>query len=181
VSLCNKTLRVAIIAAAICLQACAGGHSDTSLDVIGVDGGTPEVHAHWGYTSGKVDVDIDVTTVESPACATTARLVIDKALSSAETYRLHETDCKTLRITREGDFVLFDAPTGNDWTAQDLDVDTDHERITLGPLHDEVSKVTYEFTLVAPECPDDHDCDCPRLDRKANREVRSLDLGRRCD
>src|SRR3954453_5920413 len=95
VSLCNKTLRVAIIAAAICLQACAGGHSDTSLDVIGVDGGTPEVHAHWGYTSGKVDVDIDVTTVESPACATTARLVIDKALSSAETYRLHETDCKT--------------------------------------------------------------------------------------
>jgi hypothetical protein len=162
------------------VAACGDARVDASLDVDDVDGGATEIRGHWQYESGEVDVDIDVVTAEGSACATVARLVVDKALATRDIYHLH-AECSTLRLSEAGDLVLFDAPTGHDWTHEAIEVDSDREQIALGPWQDETSGDTYRFVLSAPECADDDDCNCPRLTRTKNRETAQLDLGRRCD
>jgi hypothetical protein len=119
-----------------------------------------------------------VTTETSEQCVTNARLVVDKATASPAVYTLGETACSVLRLTGTGDIVLYDSPTGHDWSTEALRVDTEAELIELGPWTAEAG-ITYRFVLSAPECQDG--CDCPALRRRADGEDLILPLGQRCD
>ena len=92
-----------------------------------------------------------------------------------------ETDCTALQLGEDGDLVLHGDPTGHDWAREALDVDTGREQIRLGPWHDAERALTYRFTLSAPECPDDDECECPKLERSAGGALSTLDFERRCD
>jgi len=96
-------------------------------------------------------------------------------------YRLEPTDCAELRLGPDGDLVLLDSPTGHDWSAEAIDVDSDRELIRLGPWHDPARELSYRFALGAPACSDDSACECPRLERRAGDELSALALARRCD
>jgi hypothetical protein len=177
----------ALICALLALACgCGDATTSSSLEATGADGGAADapqrMAAAWRYRSAEVDVDIDlVTSLGAGACVTTAELRVDEAIAGTERYHLPETDCSTLRLTAAGDLVLYDAPTGHDWASEAIDVDTNRERIRLGPWYDEQAELTYRFTLAAPECQDDSDCDCPELVRSAGTETLRLALGRRCD
>jgi hypothetical protein len=174
-------------AAWACLLLCACGDARTSSTLeldrpANMDAAPLRALAQWRYRSPQVDVDIDLRTVDgADGCLTSAELRIDEAIAGTDHYQLPETDCEVLRLTDAGDLVLYAAPTGHDWAHEPLDVDLDRELIRLGPWHDPEADSTYRFTLAAPECEDDSDCECPVLERRSGDERLALDLGRRCD
>jgi hypothetical protein len=143
------------------------------------DGDLVRVTADWNYWSSEVDVDLTLET-EYPegGCVTTARLWVNKATETADTYRLDPTDCSVLSLTEGGDIVLHESPTGHDWSTEELFVDTDRERLELGPWTSP-DGVSYRFSLESPPC--SNDCECPELTRRAGAQASSLDLGRTCD
>jgi hypothetical protein len=162
---------------------CADARTSSSFERSAADaGGALQLRAAWTYRSAEVDVDIELVTVEAEdSCSTTARLRVDEALAGSDVYRLPPTACAELRLGRDGDLVLLDSPTGHDWSAEALDVDTERELIRLGPWHDEARQISYRFALAAPPCSDDSDCECPRIERRAGDAVSSLALAPRCD
>jgi hypothetical protein len=182
-------------ATAVCLSWCAlaSGCADArtsssferSFEQADAGAGSPlQLRATWTYRSPEVDVDIELVTIvsESPeACSTTARLRVDEALAGSDVYRLPPTDCAELRLGSDGDLVLLDSPTGHDWSAEAIDVDSDRELIRLGPWHDPARQLSYRFALGARACSDDSACECPRLERRAGDELSALALARRCD
>jgi hypothetical protein len=180
------------IAAAGCslcalIAGCADARTSSSFEQRGADAGTDaggvvELRAAWQYRSPEVDVEIELVTVEAlDRCVTTARLSVDEAIAGQDVYRLPPTSCAELRLGRDGDLVLLDSPTGHDWSAEAIDVDSERELIRLGPWHDQAHQRSYRFTLGAPECSDDHACECPRIERRVGEEVTALALARRCD
>jgi hypothetical protein len=179
--------RYAAAPAAWAIALAAGGCGDTrtssSFEQRAADAGGPlELQATWRYRSPEVDVDIELVTVEgSNGCTTSARLRVDEALAGNEVYRLQPTDCADLRLADDGDLVLLSSPTGHDWAAEAIDVDTERELIRLGPWHDEAHGITYRFALGSPPCADDTTCECPRLERRAGEQLTSLELARSCD
>lgn len=172
---------LAIVAFAV-LAGCGDAETSSRLDVErGPDGNVERATATWTYSSGEVDVDLTLNTDYSEAtCVTTARLFVNDAVSPAETHLLEDTECSVLAITEEGDIVLRELSTGHDWSTEPLHVDTEDERIELGPFTPNVEgAVTYRFTLSSPPCGDD--CECPVLRGRAGSRESVLELGRRCD
>jgi hypothetical protein len=181
--------RVAAAASLLCcaLAGCADARTTSSFEQHDADAGTDaggalELRAVWQYRSPEVDVEIELVTLEAAeGCVTTARLRVDEAISGEDVYRLAPTACSELRLGRDGDLVLLDSPTGHDWSAEAIDVDSGRDLIRLGPWHDDARQRSYRFTLGAPECSDDDSCECPRIERRAGEEVTALALARRCD
>jgi hypothetical protein len=165
--------------------ACGGARTSSSLDIEHGEGGASgraptTARAEWDYRSPEVDVDITLTTTESEtACATSARLVIDEALSSSETYSLEGLSCEELRLSTAGDIVMLGFETGHDWSTEPLVVDTSAETIHLGPWISETADAGYAFALSAPEC--GSSCTCAKLVRSYGDQALTLPLGRRCD
>ena len=168
---------------ALAASGCADAHTSSSFEQRAADAGGPlQLQATWRYRSPEVDVDIELITVEATdACTTTARLRVDEALAGSQVYRLAATDCAQLRLADDGDLVLLASPTGHDWSAEAIDVDTDRELIRLGPWHDQEHGLSYRFALGSPPCADDTRCECPRLERRAGEQLTSLELARSCD
>lgn len=179
-----------MLGVALALGLAASGCSEPpkasgSLTVSERDAGT-ELRAHWTYRSFDVDVDLTLLTrVAEPDCTTTSHLVVNDALSGADSYDLAPTPCATLRLGEDGDIVLEDSPTGVDWTRVELAVNTDTEVISLGPASgtDPASgdPVSYTFSISAPPCGGGTDCDCGVLRRSGGATPLSLALGRVCD
>jgi hypothetical protein len=180
-----RSLRTRFVVGTLLLSACGSPASDARLEVSdGSDGTVTE--SHWEYRSFEVDVDLVIATEERPgACSTTASLLLNDVVSAAQSYALEPTDCAVLRLTAEGDIVLFERETGHDWSRNDLAVDSDGEVISLGPVTVEdpgSGEVTsYRFTLSAPPCADAPDCDCGVVRRIGGDEPLELALGRECD
>ena len=129
-------------------------------------------------TRAAFDVEANLHTTESDdQCVTVGRLVVSKALSSPERYYLAETPCSTLRVTAEGDIVLYGKATGRDWSGQRLSVDAEAEIISLGPTVDDSGR-THAFELSAPKC---GSCSCPQMVHSMDTERARLALGRDCD
>lgn len=171
--------------AALGLAACGGSETANQLEVSMHDEDV-ESRAEWTYRSFSVDVDLTLTTVEGPdACTSSGTLVVNDAVSTTDTYRLKRTDCSILRLTDAGDIVLQGHATGHDWTGEALRVDTDRELVLLGPIATDDpetgSPAAFLFTLAAPPCADNPDCDCGALRRQGGPSELSLDLGRTCD
>lgn len=165
---------------------CAKDPKATSdLVVTERDAGT-DFRAVWTYRSFDVDVDLSlVTRVTEGDCSTTSHLAVNDALSGADSHDLAPTPCMTLRLGEDGDIVMDDSPTGVDWTGIDLAVNTDTEVISLGPASGTDAEtgeaVSYTFTISAPPCGDDPDCDCGVLRRLGGATPHSLGLGRVCE
>lgn len=173
---------IASVAFAALLTACGDADTTSDLDVERDSDGNPlRATATWTYRSGEVDVDLTLDTDYSgAACVTTARLFVNDAASTAETHVLDDTECSVLALTEAGDIVLREVVTGHDWSTESLDVDTEAERIELGPwTADSDGALTYRFTLSSPPCGDD--CECPVLKGRAGSRESVLELGRRCD
>jgi hypothetical protein len=168
------------------LTACEGTETTSALGKTDTAEGH-QIQSLWTYRSFKVDVDLTLTTLEaaSAECSTSARLVVNDVVSSTDTYVLPETDCSVLRLTDAGDLVFYGEASGHDWTRDRLSVDTGDEVISLGPVSSVppggATARTYQFTLSAPPCADDSDCDCGALRRFADSSELALDLGRICD
>ena len=165
--------------------ACGGSETDNQLEIM-VRDDEVEYRADWTYRSFDVDVDLTLSTVErSETCRSTAKLVINDVVSATDTYELGATDCTALRLTDTGDIVLQGQSTAHDWSSEALKVDTERELILLGPVatgDPETGQATnFRFTLGAPPCSDNPDCDCGALRRYGGPAELSLDLGRRCD
>lgn len=162
---------------------CQEEKSWATLEIGTTDAGIPTVQGHWVYESTEVDVDLRMSTSDSDAgCTTTGRLKIDEALATAERYYLEPTDCEVLELSTNGDIIFYESPTGHDWTTETLRVDKDAEKLELGPWSgEEPGSPTYRFELSAPVCPDDDDCECPRILRTEDQHRSMLELGRRCD
>lgn len=160
--------------------ACAAPESTSSLEVIpGASASAPplEVRAKWRYRSSKVDIDAALTTtIDDTACSTTGLLVVDQALSSPSRYTLPPVTCDVLRVTETGDIVLYEQPSGHDWSQEQLQVDTDREVLTLGPWVS--SGPSIEFQLSAPDC---GPCTCPQLVRREDGAESLLLLAQDCD
>lgn len=159
----------------------ARGGLDTSEHDAGVDLSTV-----WRYRSFDVDVDLTLVTRDRvEGCTTTSRLAVDDALSGADVYDLAPTDCAVLRLGEDGDIVMDEAPTGHDWTAENLSVNTGTEVIALGPANgvdpESGDAVAYTFSISAPPCNDGTDCDCGVLRRSGGPTAHMLSLGRVCD
>jgi hypothetical protein len=171
----------ALIAAAGC------GDSDTTSRLAIDDGADGTVlYSEWHYESFEVDVDLELVTEERPdACTTTASLSVNDVVSATDRYLLEPTDCTVLRLTAEGDIVFFEQETGHDWSREALQVDTESEVISLGPVATpspaERDGAVYRFALSAPPCPDQPDCACGKLERFGGGEPLALPLGRQCD
>jgi hypothetical protein len=177
----HRSPSIAIVAFAV-LAGCGDAETSSRLDVErDPDGNVERATATWTYRSGEVDVDLTLNTDYSETtCTTTARLFVNDAASKAETHVLDDTACSVLALTEEGDIVLREIPTGHDWSSEPLHVDTENERIELGPwTPDAAGAVTYRFTLSSPPCGDD--CECPVLRGRAGGHESVLELGRRCD
>jgi hypothetical protein len=177
-------VRAALATLAAVVAACGGSETDNQLRVSPADDGL-EYRAEWSYTSFEVDVELGFSTLEREAsCSSTGALAINDVVSAERDYELVPTDCGLLRLTGGGDIVLHGQPTFHDWSAEELRVDTDRELIQLGPvtLADPVTGEprALRFTIAAPPCPDDDDCECGALKRLGGEEL-TLDLGRRCD
>ena len=170
------------VAFAALLAGCGEAETTSDLDVERDPHGNVErATATWTYRSGEVDVDLTLDTDYSgAACVTTARLFVNDAASTAETHVLDDTECSVLALTEAGDIVLREVVTGHDWSTESLDVDTEGERIELGPwTPDADGALTYRFTLSSPPCGED--CECPVLKGRAGSRESVLELGRRCD
>jgi hypothetical protein len=166
------------------LSACGDEATESDHQVTETDDGL--VYAsQWSYRSFDVDVDLWLTTqLRDESCITTAALRVNDVISATDTYKLDPTDCTVLMLTEAGDIVLYEQPTGHRWADEALRVDTEAEVISLGPASviDEAGESqTYRFTLAAPECPDDDDCECGALARFAGDTRQELPLGRVCD
>jgi hypothetical protein len=172
-----------VLALALLALGCEDDEADGRFDVTEQDN-VVQRRAEWTYRSFEVDVTlILVTRVGPESCVSTGSLTVDDALSSKELYELLPTDCAELELTEQGDIVLRGDPTGHDWSAESLSVDTDAEVITLGPVtlaNAEGQAQSYRFTLSSPECPDDRDCECGLLRRTAGTMNLDFSLGRRC-
>jgi len=182
VTLRSVFARLAPVLLAALGSACGDAESKSRLEVERDDGGAAtSVTATWTYRSSEVDVDLTLTTdYTGMDCVTTARLWVNDATSTADTYRLDPTECSVLALTEQGDIVLRESPTGHDWSTETLSVDTGEERLELGPwTSGDTVAVTYRFTLNAPPC--GNDCDCPALRRRAGVQESVLPLGRRCN
>ena len=184
----GATMAIVLACALVIGGGCGDARTSSSLEQSAIDGGSAlELRATWKFRSAKVDVDIHVLTAlqsevhGAERCVTSAQLRIDKAVSGTTTYRMPDTACDLLRIGSDGDLVLRDSPTGHDWSAEAIDVDTDAEVIRLGPWSDDASGISYRFALSSPECSDDSSCDCPKLERHADGEATALEFARRCD
>ena len=178
----RSTRNVACFAFAALLASCGDAETTSELDVDrDRDGNTQRVTATWTYRSSEVDVDLTLDTDYSDStCVTTARLFVNDAASTAETHVLDDTDCAVLALTEQGDIVLYELATGHDWSEEPLHVDTEDERLDLGPWTPNVEgAVAYRFTLSSPPCGDD--CECPVLKGRAGSRESVLALGRRCD
>jgi hypothetical protein len=175
--------RCRVLALALLALGCEDDEADGRFDVTEQDN-VVQRRAEWTYRSFEVDVTlILVTRVGPESCVSTGSLTVDDALSSKELYELLPTDCAELELTEQGDIVLRGDPTGHDWSAESLSVDTDAEVITLGPVtlaNAEGQAQSYRFTLSSPECPDDRDCECGLLRRTAGTMNLDFSLGRRC-
>jgi len=175
-----------VLALGVGASACAEDpKAASSLTVSERDAGT-DLRALWTYRSFDVDVDLSlVTRVAGEDCTTTSRLLVNDALSGADSHDLAPTPCTTLRLGEDGDIVIDDAPTGVDWVRVDLAVNTDTEVISLGPASgtDPATgvAVSYTFSISAPPCGDGTDCDCGVLRRTGGPLPHSLSLGRVCD
>jgi len=171
-------MRYALLAFA--LIGCGGSATGSGLDV---ERGEAVIIArgHWTYASTEVDVTATLVTERGDGyCSTTAQLVVDKATATPDTYELDPTDCAILNLSEAGDIVLYDSPTGHDWSPEPLKVDTSEELIELGPwTPDEPGAPSYRFTIAAPDC--GNDCSCPFLSRRAGSEDMVLDLGQKCE
>jgi hypothetical protein len=176
----------AVLAFSFLLLGCESPTSTSRLEVQRTDGGALDgstattISVTWTYRSGEVDVDATLVTSESAdGCSTIGRLVIDTATASPTRYALADTPCSALRLTDTGDIVMYELPTGHDWSSEPLKVDTSAELIELGPWAPGVDGgVDYRFTLSAPAC--GGGCDCPVLRRRAGDEDLFLPLGQRC-
>jgi hypothetical protein len=174
-----------VLVALSLVPACGGSETDSTLSTRETEDGTL-FESKWTYRSFEVDIDLSLGTRWNDAgCATSARLSVNDVVSARERYNLAPTECSVLRLTESGDIVLYELETGHNWANEELSVDTSDEVITLGPvtLADASSgePVRYAFTLSAPPCPDDDDCNCGALVRHANGERSELPLGRKCD
>jgi hypothetical protein len=154
---------------------CGGNAVSSGLEIqpSSVDAGanaTTTARGSWTYLSTEVDVAATLLTERGENhCVTTAKLTIDKATAAPDSFTLDATDCAVLSLTEAGDIVLYDSPTGHDWSGEPLRVDTDQELIELGPWTPaEPDAPTYRFMLAAPLCGDD--CTCPFLRRRAGSE-----------
>jgi len=155
------------------------------LDTTEQDGGV-DFSTVWRYRSFDVDVDLTLVTRDrDEGCTTTSRLAVDDALSGADVYDLAPTDCTVLRLGADGDIVMDESPTGHDWTAENLSVNTSTEVIALGPANgvdpESGEPVAYTFSISAPPCGDGTDCDCGVLRRSGGPTAHALPLGRVCD
>ena len=163
---------------------CGGNAISSRLEIERDDadsGGVATARGTWTYLSAEVDVTATLLSERSDdRCSTTAKLTVNEATASPVDYRLDETDCSVLALTEGGDIVLYGLPTGHDWSPESLRVDTDAERIELGPWTPSVPNApSYLFTLAAPPC--GGDCTCPYLQRRAGNQDLVLELGRKCD
>ncbi len=173
------------LAALACLLLGCGEDPDAgTLTVTKPTDDTTELRAHWPYGSFEVDVDLTlVTRVTADTCTSTGTLTVDEALSAATHYALAPTDCADLELTEGGDIVVKGEPTGHDWIAESLSVDTDKKVITLGPatgVDADGNPEAYRFTLSSPPCPDQPACSCGTLRRIAGTVNLDLPLGRHC-
>jgi hypothetical protein len=161
---------------------CAEATTTSKIEITPATANSPElIEANWKYASGEVDVQVSLRTTRGEPCVSIGRVRVDEALDSVALYYTPETACDVLRIDRNGDVVLNDAVTGHDWASEPLDVDTERERIHLGPWRDEARAITYELVLSAPPCEGDDGCDCPQLERHENDARTVLEFERRCD
>jgi hypothetical protein len=166
-------MRQALLALALALVGCGGSATGSDLDVERSETLTT-ARAHWIFASSEVDIDITLVTERGEGyCSTTAKLVVDKATATPDSYDLDPTDCAVLNLSEAGDIVLYDSPTGHDWSPEPLKVDTSEELIELGPWD------IYRFTIAAPDC--GSDCTCPYLRRRAGSEDLLMDLGQKCE
>jgi hypothetical protein len=174
---------IAIVALAFSLaMACADASTESNLVVTPATEDSPEIiQADWKYGSGEVDVQVSLRTTRGEPCVSIGRVRVNEALEDVTHYYTPDTACDVLRIEANGDVVMNDGVTGHDWSREPLAVDTDRERIHLGPWRDEAHDIVYELVLSAPPCEDDHDCDCPRLERLENDTRTLLEFERRCD
>jgi hypothetical protein len=176
--------RSALFALAVALSACGNEVTDSDHQIIETDDGV-RFASEWSYRSFDVDVDLWLTSeLRGESCVTTAALRVNDVISATNTYKLDPTDCTVLMLTEQGDIVLYEQPTGHRWADEALHVDTSAEVISLGPasvIDDAGQSQTYRFSLAAPECPDDDDCDCGALTRFAGDTRMDLPLGRVCD
>jgi hypothetical protein len=175
----------AMLAAGLVLAGCAGEPETTSkLEILSEDGGAGGeaplgVRATWTYRSSDVDVDATLVTEEDEAgCSTSGRLAVNEALATTDVYYLPQTDCSVLRLTETGDIVMYESPTGHDWSTEELRVDTDRELIELGPWSPDAMADAYRFILSAPAC--GNGCSCPSLRRRSGSEELVLELSRDC-
>ena len=179
-------LRSALLVGGLVLAGCGGEPETTSkLEILTEDGGAGGAapvgaRATWTYRSSDVDVDATLVTEEDEAgCTTSGRLAVDEALATTDVYYLPETDCSVLRLTETGDIVMYESPTGHDWSAEELRVDTEREIIALGPwTPDAAGAVAYRFILSAPAC--GSGCSCPSLRRRSGSEELVVELSRDC-
>lgn len=179
-------------AAVVAGTGCGGSETSSRLR-IDEDAGTTRLESEWHYDSFEVDVDLELATEDGgDACSTTAVLDVNDVVSAADRYLLAPTGCDVLRLTADGDIVLFDSETGLDWSREALRVDTDNEVISLGPVTTTsgaggagaagaAGSVTYRFALSAPPCPEQPSCDCGKLERSGGEETLALPLGKNCD
>ncbi|HEY3494296.1 MAG TPA: hypothetical protein VGK73_06410 [Polyangiaceae bacterium] len=180
-----RLLRAAALGSLLGPAGCGGAETGNQLEIMVRDDGV-EYRADWTYRSFDVDVDLTLSTVErGDGCRSTAKLVINDVVSATDTYELGSTDCSELRLTDTGDIVLESRSTEHDWSSEALNVDTERELILLGPvatIDPETGQTTnFRFTLGAPPCSDNPDCDCGALRRYGGSAELSLDLGRRCE
>jgi hypothetical protein len=177
--------RTLLLVVGIAAFACADPDTDSQHQVSETADGTV-FESSWKYRSFDVDVDLWLATNQrEDGCFTTATLRVNDVISAADTYGLEPTDCSELELSREGDIVLYQRATGHRWADEQLSVDTDDEVITLGPasISDPLSgePASVRFTLSAPPCADDRDCDCGALIRHWDNARDEFPLGRTCD
>ena len=176
-----------LVLAAVVVAMAAGCRTktDSSFEVLQGGGGAAgapaiEIRASWSYRSGDVDVDVGLgTTRQGSRCESTGRVMINKIGSPLRRHYTDPIPCEKLELSTEGDILLYQQPTGHDWSDEELSVNRDREVLSLGPWHPpEDESRSYRFELSEPDC---GSCTCPRLVRRTEIGNALLELGRNCD